>query len=389
MAFNTQMEYRYLGRSGLKVSVCESQLFSVANAFSLGFPRLSEPEVTSQLVSLGGWVTYGLQVGEDAVEQCLVEAYNNGINFFDNTESGKERTSFFSTKAAIERLQLDDVDCEYWEFYKSCLLNKEIRVFTHRPDPDTPLDEVVRSFNWLISQGLGLYWGTSEWSAEQLTDAWRLDDRMGLVGQYKMFHRERFEAEDLAHGALGGTHGLGTTIWRPLASGVFLLAFRNQRIAAGLDTLEGKDRLAKVEKLKPIAERLGASLAHIALAWTIKNPNVSTVITGESTPSQVTENGKALAVVPELTATPTTHAPPLGMSVVAKPSYGGADFGTALLYLQKEGLELCSTKEYVKVAKRYESEMALLSERALVLHTPEGVSDDGMIPISRHAVNQQ
>ncbi|KAJ3243898.1 hypothetical protein HDU78_011651 [Chytriomyces hyalinus] len=311
------MEYRYLGNSGLKVSV----------------------------LSLGGWVTYGGQVGEDVAEQCMLEAYNNGINFFDNAEvyaSGKseiamgnaikkfgwKRSSYVistkiywggdgvnekglsrkhiieGTKAALERLQLEYVDL----------------IFAHRPDVDTPMEETVRAFNYLIEQGLALYWGTSEWSAEQLTDAWRIADKLGLIGplmeqpQYNMFHRERFETE---YAPLYAKHGLGTTIWSPLASGVLTGKYNTEipadsrlamqdnavmkRIAAGLETAEGKEKLAKVDKLKPIAEKLECTLAQLALAWCVKNPNVSTVITGASKASQVTENLKALDVVPKLT----------------------------------------------------------------------------------------
>ncbi|KAI9336350.1 NADP-dependent oxidoreductase domain-containing protein [Obelidium mucronatum] len=301
------MEYRYLGRSGLKVSV----------------------------LSLGGWVTYGEQVGEDVAEQCLKEAYDNGINFFDNAEvyaNGKseiamgkaikkfgwKRSSYVistkifwggegvnerglsrkhiveGTQAALERLQLDYVDL----------------IFAH---------QTVRAFNWVIQKGWALYWGTSEWSAEQISDAHRIAEKLGLVGpvfeqpQYNLFHRERFEKE---YAPLYEKYGLGTTIWSPLASGILTGKYNvdipadsrlaadtaiAKRLAAGLETPEGKEKLAKVAKLKPIAEKLNVTLAQLALAWTIKNPNVSTVITGASKASQVTENLKALEVVPKLT----------------------------------------------------------------------------------------
>ncbi|KAI9331052.1 NADP-dependent oxidoreductase domain-containing protein [Obelidium mucronatum] len=313
------MEYRYLGRSGLKVSV----------------------------LSLGGWVTYGDSVGDDVAEQCLKEAYDNGINFFDNAEGyaqgkseiamgkaikkfGWKRSSYvISTKIfrprpdagvnevglsrkhiiegvkdSLQRLQLDYVDL----------------VFAHRPDPDTPTEEIVRAFNWVIEQGWAFYWGTSEWSAEQLTDAHLIAEKLGLIGplmeqpQYNLFHRERFEKE---YAPLYEKYGLGTTIWSPLAGGILTGKYNNNEIpegsrlslkdnqfaaraAAGLETPEGKERLAKIDKLKPIAEKLGATLAQLSLAWTIKNPNVSTVITGASRASQVTENIKALQIVPKL-----------------------------------------------------------------------------------------
>ncbi|KAJ3384621.1 hypothetical protein HDU84_002840 [Entophlyctis sp. JEL0112] len=288
-------------------------------------------------------VTYGGQVGEDIAEQCLKEAYDNGINFFDNAEvyaNGKseiamgkaikkfgwKRSSYVistkiywagegvnekglsrkhiieGTKAALERLQLDYVDL----------------VFAHRPDMETPMEEIVRAFNHVIDRGWAFYWGTSEWSAEQLTDAHRIAENLGLIGplmeqpQYNMFHRERFEKE---YAPLYKKHGLGTTIWSPLASGILTgkynsgeipadsrMALEGFKNSAGFETPEGKLKLEKVAKLKSIADKLGCTLAQLALAWCLKNPNVSTVITGASKASQISENIKALVVVPKLTA---------------------------------------------------------------------------------------
>ncbi|KAI9331051.1 NADP-dependent oxidoreductase domain-containing protein [Obelidium mucronatum] len=313
---SSTMEYRYLGRSGLKVSV----------------------------LSLGGMV-FGGQVDQEGAEEILKEAYANGINFFDHAERytggkaeivmgkaikklGWKRSSYVistkiywggegvnevglsrkhiieGTKASLERLQLDYVDL----------------IFAHRPDPETPLEETVRAFNYVIEQGWAFYWGTSEWSAEQLTDAHRIAERLGLIGplmeqpQYNLFHRERFEKE---YAPIYEKHGLGTTIWSPLAGGILTGKYNQEipegtrlslkdnifwvRAAAGLATPEGKEKLAKIDKLKVVAEKLEATVAQLALAWTITNPNVSTVITGATKVSQVTENLKALALVPKLT----------------------------------------------------------------------------------------
>ncbi|TPX63943.1 hypothetical protein SpCBS45565_g06284 [Spizellomyces sp. 'palustris'] len=319
MAANTKMEYRFLGRSGLKVSV----------------------------FSLGGWVTFGGQVGNDATFSCMKAAYDAGINFFDNAEvyaggeseramglaikhfgwkrsdlvistkiywggkgpndSGLSRKHIVEgTKAALERLQLDYVDL----------------IFAHRPDNLTPMEEIVRAFNWVIEKGYAFYWGTSEWSAEQISDAHRIAEKLGLIGplmeqpQYNMFHRERFEVE---YAPLYKKHGLGTTIWSPLASGVLTGKYNSgvvpdgsrfalkdnavcQRIrASALDCEEGRAKIAKVQRLEPIAKKLDCTLAQLALAWCAKNPNVSTVITGASRPEQVVENVKALEVLPKLT----------------------------------------------------------------------------------------
>ena len=307
------MEYRFLGLSGLKVS-----------ALSLGF-----------------WVTYGEQVGEDIAYQCMTTAYDEGVNFFDNAEvyaSGKaeivmgnviKKTGWkrsdlvISTKifwggegpndnglsrkhiiegvdASLERLQMEYVDL----------------VFCHRPDLYTPVEETVRAMNHVINQGKAFYWGTSEWSAERIMEAYGIARRENLIPplmeqpQYNMFHREYVEKE---YKRLYKEIGLGTTIWSPLASGL-LTGKYNQGIPENSRlTLEGYEwlrkwfesdetqlNLEKVKKLMPIAQELGCSMAQLAIAWCLKNPNISSVITGASKPTQVTENMKALKITEKL-----------------------------------------------------------------------------------------
>ncbi len=307
------MEYRFLGRSGLKLSA----------------------------LSLGAWVTYGQQIGEDVAYECMKAAYDAGVNFFDNAEAyargmaetimgniirraGWKRSDLvISTKifwggrgpnnsglsrkhimegmhASLKRLQMDYVDL----------------VFCHRPDLYTPIEETVWAMNLLIQQGKALYWGTSEWSAERIMEAYGVARREHLIPplmeqpQYNMFHRERVERE---YARLYKEIGLGTTIWSPLASGV-LTGKYNQGIPKGtrmtlagyewlreeVESEEGRRRIEKVKRLTPIAEELGCSMAQLALAWCLKNPNVSTVITGASKPAQVTENLRALEVVDKL-----------------------------------------------------------------------------------------
>ncbi len=308
------MEYRRLGKSGLKVSA----------------------------LSFGSWVTFGKQVDVDAAADEMKAALDHGVNFFDNAEAyekGKSEvvmgqaikklglvrkdyvvsTKIFwggsgpndtglsrkhvveGTRAALERMQLEYVDL----------------VFCHRPDYETPIEETVRAMSHVIDQGWAMYWGTSEWSAEQIRQAWELAMRLGLnpptmeQPQYNMFHRDRVEVE---YAPLYDDIGLGTTIWSPLASGVLTGKYA-QGIKEGRLTLlgyewlremyeneEGRERINKVENLRPIAADLGASLAQLALAWTLKNPRVSTVITGASKASQVSENMKALDIVPKLDA---------------------------------------------------------------------------------------
>ena len=308
------MEYRNLGKSGLKVSA----------------------------LSLGAWVTYGGQVGEDPAYECMKAAYDAGVNFFDNAEAyargnaesvmgsvirkaGWKRSDLVvSTKifwggdgpnnsgltrkhiiegldASLKRLQMDYVDL----------------VFCHRPDIYTPIEETVWAMNHVVNQGKAFYWGTSEWSATQIMEAYGVARREHLLPpameqpQYHMFHRERVEAE---YARLYREIGLGTTIWSPLASGL-LTGKYNRGIPEGtrvtlkgyewlkeeFESEETQKRLAKISLLMPIASELGCSMAQLALAWCLKNPNVSTVITGASRASQVNENMAALDVIPKLT----------------------------------------------------------------------------------------
>ncbi|TVQ38443.1 MAG: aldo/keto reductase [Spirochaetaceae bacterium] len=306
------MEYRRLGSSGLKVSA----------------------------LSFGSWVTFGKQVDVDLAVDEMKAALDHGVNFFDNAEVYEDGQSelvmgkairklgllrkdyVFSTKifwggsgpndtglsrkhifegvrAALDRLQLDYVDL----------------VFCHRPDYETPIEETVRAMSNIVDRGLALYWGTSEWNAEQIRQAWELAYRYGLnpptmeQPEYNMFHRERVEIE---YAPLYRDCGLGTTIWSPLASGVLTGKYA-QGIKDGRLTLpgyewlrkiyesdEGRRRIATVEKLRPLARELNATLAQLAIAWTLKNPDVSTVITGASRTEQVAENMKALDVAAQL-----------------------------------------------------------------------------------------
>jgi len=309
------MEYRFLGRSGLQLSA----------------------------LSFGSWVTFGTQLNEDIAHQCMQAAYDAGVNFFDNAEvyaggqsetlmgnvlkrTGWKRSDLvISTKlywggqgpndqglsrkhileganASLARLQLDYVDL----------------IFCHRPDMYTPVEETVRAMSFLVNQGKAFYWGTSEWSAAQIMAAYDVARREHLVPptmeqpQYNMFTRDRVEAE---YQPLYREIGLGTTIWSPLASGLLTGKYNSgmpEGTRASLQGYEwlrrqfesprGQERIEKVRRLTPIAEDLGCTMSQLALAWCLKNPNVSTVITGASRPEQVTENMRALDVVDKLTA---------------------------------------------------------------------------------------
>ncbi len=292
--------------------------------------------------SLGAWVTYGGQVGEEVASECMKTAYDAGVNFFDNAEvyahgnaeqvmgavikkvgwkrsdlvistkifwggdgpndSGLSRKHLFEgLDASLKRLQMEYVDL----------------LFCHRPDIHTPVEETVWAMNDLIRQGKAFYWGTSEWSAVQIMEAYAIARREHLIPplmeqpEYNMFHRERFESE---YARLYSEIGLGTTIWSPLASGL-LTGKYNEGIPEGtrvslkgyewlrkdFESDEARRNIDKVRQMLPIANEMGCSMAQLALAWCLKNPNVSTVITGASRAKQVSENMAALEVVPKLT----------------------------------------------------------------------------------------
>jgi len=308
------MNYRHLGSSGLQVSE----------------------------LSFGAWVTFSAQMDVDAALACMDAAYQAGCNFFDNAEvyangeaerimgqaikrAGWKRsdlvvsTKIFwggpgpndrglsrkhvieGTRAALARLEMDYVDL----------------LFCHRPDPRTPVEETVRAMSFLIDQGYAFYWGTSEWSADEITEAFQIAHREHLAPptmeqpEYNMFHRDRFEIE---YARLYKEYGLGTTIWSPLASGMLTGKYSKGLPEGSRATLpeyewlrkrfedeEGLRRIALADELKPVAEELGCTLAQLAIAWCLKNENVSTVITGASRPEQVEENMKAADYVDKLT----------------------------------------------------------------------------------------
>lgn len=308
------MEYRHLGSSGLQVSA----------------------------LSFGAWVTFGQQYGDDMAYECMTAAYDAGVNFFDNAEAyaaGKAEevmgnvirragwrrsdlvvsTKIFwggdgpnqtglsrkhlieGTNASLARLQMDYVDL----------------LFCHRPDSDTPIEETVRAMNFLLDQGKAFYWGTSEWSAESIQHAYDIARREHLTPptmeqpQYNMLHRERVEVE---YAPLYESVGLGTTIWSPLASGL-LTGKYNDGMPEGtrvsmpgyewlrkmFESPQGRADIAKARELAPIAAELGCTQSQLAIAWCLKNPHVSTVITGASRAEQVVENMKSLDVVNKLT----------------------------------------------------------------------------------------
>lgn len=305
------MKYRRLGRAGI---------------------RLSE-------LSLGAWVTYGGQVGEGVATNCMSKAFELGVNFFDNAEAYAGGNAEIVMGNAIKNLgwKREDIVISskvFWggegpndeglsrkHIYEAC--RRSLRrlqldyldlFFCHRPDPNTPIEETVRAMDDLTHQGLILYWGTSEWSAAEITRAHAVARELGLTPpqmeqpQYNMLHRERVEKEYLP---LYKEFGLGTTVWSPLSSGLLSGKYNagipngSRASLKGYEWIKTKvltpENLAKVDGLRPIAKELGCTMAQLALAWTRRNDNVSTVITGATTPEQVTENLGSLEYVSALT----------------------------------------------------------------------------------------
>jgi voltage-dependent potassium channel beta subunit len=307
------MNYRHLGRSGIRVSE----------------------------LSLGSWVTFHYQVNVENAMEMMSAAREAGVNFFDNAEIyakgesekimgaalkklGWRRSSYLvsskfywglnegvnekdtlnrkylleAINGSLKRLQLDFIDL----------------IFCHRPDPTTPIEETVWAMHNIIESGKAIYWGTSEWSAAEIVSAIEIAERHHLhkpvmeQPEYNIFARKRFEVE---YARLFRDYGYGATTWSPLASGL-LTGKYNDGIPEGsrasikkydwlVEKMTNKELLAKVKKLSDIADDLGATPAQMALAWLLKNPNVSSVITGASRVEQVRENLKAADVVEKLT----------------------------------------------------------------------------------------
>lgn len=305
----------------------------------MNYRRLGKAGIKLSELSLGAWVTYGGQVGEEIAEKCMAAAYEAGVNFFDNAEAyasgnaeivmgkvikklGWEREKIVvSTKIFWGGRGVNDRGLSHKHIIEG--VNKALKrlqmeyvdlVFCHRPDSETPIEETVRAMDIIIKQGKAFYWGTSEWAAADILRADGIARQYGLTPpsmeqpQYNMFVREKFESE---FRPLYKELGYGTTIWSPLASGLLTGKYNDgipQDSRASLkgyewlkDEVIKPERIEKVRKLQPIASDLGFSLAQFSLAWCLKNPNVSTVITGASRPEQVHENMKALECVPLLT----------------------------------------------------------------------------------------
>jgi voltage-dependent potassium channel beta subunit len=308
------MEYRHLGKAGIQVSE----------------------------LSFGSWVTFHTQADVDAAVEMMAAAYDHGVNFFDNAESYAGGKSEWVMGEALKKLGwrrssylvsskfywgLNDNVNEHHTLNRKYLvegINGSLKrfdldyvdiIYCHRPDRNTPIEETVWAMHNIIEWGKALYWGTSEWSAAEIVAAIETAERHHLHKPiteqpvYNLFERHRFSRE---YERVYKEYGYGTTIWSPLASGLLTGKYRQGIPEGSRGALEGYDwlhdqltdreKLAMVAELEPIASELGCTLSQLSLAWCLKNPYVSTVITGASRVEQVHENMKATEVAPKLTA---------------------------------------------------------------------------------------
>ncbi len=278
------MEYRRMGKSGLQLSV----------------------------LSFGSWVTFARQTDDDINERLMAQAYEAGVNFFDNAEvyaagQSEEMMGRVLKKLNWDRSSYDEalqrLQTEYLDLY-----------YCHRADPTVPIEEVVRTMNTLIQQGKIFYWGTSEWTAAEIMEAHMVAKDLGLEGpaveqpEYNLFNRRKIEVD---YAPIFRNVGMGTTIWSPLASGI-LTGKYNDGIPEGSrmslndnewlkDRALVEEKISRVRDLEKFAQELGVSLPTLSIAWCISNPNVTTAILGATKVDQLTENLKALEVLPLMT----------------------------------------------------------------------------------------
>jgi len=314
------MEYRRLGRAGLRVSA----------------------------LSLGSWVTYHNQVDVGAAREMMAAALDAGVNFFDNAEvyaNGRSETIMGEALRQLARPRLDYVVSTkfFWGLNRAKpgeparvnaqdTLNRKYLmqaidgslsrlqldfvdlIYCHRADPNTPIEETVRALSDIIDSGKALYWGTSEWTADEIRAAWEVADRHGWhkpvveQPQYHLFHRKRVEQE---YARLYEDIGLGLTTWSPLASGLLTGKYRNgipegsrgamDSMAFLREGLTDPRKNAAVGEFEAIAAELDANVAQLAIAWAHRNPRVSSVILGASKISQLQDNLRALELAPKLT----------------------------------------------------------------------------------------
>ena len=301
------MKYRNLGKSGLKISE----------------------------LSYGSWVTFSFQIDTSKAAEMMRIAYDEGVNFFDNAEAYANGKSEEIMGQALKKLGLPrDTYClsskVFWggelptqrglsakHIHDACnaaLQRMQVDYldlfFCHRPDPDTPIEETVRAMHSLILQGKIIYWGTSEWGADQIELAYKISEEKNLTPptmeqpEYNIFNRSKMESEYID---LFANRGLGTTIWSPLASGILTGKYKNgipngtrmnlngyEFLKERLNSQKGKHMISTTNQLEKIADSVGIPLVNLVLGWCLQNKNVSTVILGASNADQLRKNLKTV-----------------------------------------------------------------------------------------------
>ncbi|KAI4694319.1 uncharacterized protein J4E88_000198 [Alternaria novae-zelandiae] len=323
-----EMEYRFMGKSGLQISA----------------------------ISLGGWLTYGGHVGDDNTFACLKAAFDAGINFFDCAEGYAKGESEKVMGRAIKHFKWNRNDIVvstkiYWGTHNSALPSPRNKInnlglsrkhlieateaslerlqlsyvdilYAHRPDRYTPIEETVRAFNYLINTGKTFYWGTSEWLASEIEEAWAVADRLGLIGPiveqpgYSLLRPQKVDQE-FKDAGLYTRRGLGLTIFSPLQGGLLTGKYVDgvpedsrlrvsddpyiQSVMKGVGSDAWNEQQGKIKKLMEVAKKLDTDVATLSMAWVLSNKNVSSAITGASRPEQIYQTVKAVDVYRKLT----------------------------------------------------------------------------------------
>lgn len=298
------------------------------------YNKLGKAGIRLSEVSFGSWITFAKQIGFNEVKEFIHLAHDLGINFFDNAEGYAHGEAEILMGRAIKDFRREDLVISTKIFWggngpndtglsrkhllegtyhslKRLQLEYVDLLFCHRPDPDTSIEETVLAMDYLVRGGYALYWGTSEWSCEQIEEAYQLAEKMNCIKpsmeqpKYNMFFRERVEVDYLP---LFKKYGMGTTIWSPLASGILSGKYehgipQDSRLAkeAWLIPNNFQEQVEKTKSLSKIAKELGCSTAQLAIAWCLKNPHVTTVITGATKKEQLLDDLNAIEVKPKLT----------------------------------------------------------------------------------------
>lgn len=298
------------------------------------YNRLGKAGIRLSEIAFGSWITFGKQIGLNEIKTLMHTAFDHGVNFFDNAESYAHGEAEVLMGRALQEFRRDDLVVStkiFWggngpndtglsrkhliEGTKNSLKRLQLHyvdlLYCHRPDPNTPIEETVLAMDYLVRNGFAFYWGTSEWSAAQITEAYKIAEELNCIKpsmeqpKYNIFFRDHLEKDYVK---LFEKYGLGTTTWSPLASGILSGKYnqgipRESRLAkeAWLVPDNFMQMVEKTKKLSELAKELECTLSQLSIAWCLKNPNVSSVITGATKTEQLVENLGAIDVKGKLT----------------------------------------------------------------------------------------